>query len=332
MDTLWQLWGTFSVADHLRPQAFLSDVLVYDRLLIPVPPAEDTDRWIRAGWQPDLQRSIIEVLREGDANRVLEISWTEEQQQKYAEHRGMLTGDTIFDTKNVLASPDTPAQFITRFVLANTESEEKDRELLRAAVPGLPPVDISVVAAYGTLDDFSADTGIVEQNPSDQELPSRDDLLAGFVWPFAVPDDPDLSDDYLLHQAVEFANTPEAKSYREAFHRWRYQMITGGKSPAEAATDIQQEISDYGDWVRSNKRNVMVRSACVVGAVGAGVAAAVLPIVGLPIVAAYVGAGAAVAPGVGVLSSRLFRGQFEKGFDPAISPGALFWEAKQALA
>src|SRR6478752_4999299 len=32
-----QLWGTFSVADHLRRTPFVADVLLFDRLIVPVP-------------------------------------------------------------------------------------------------------------------------------------------------------------------------------------------------------------------------------------------------------------------------------------------------------
>ena len=31
----YEIWGTFSVMDHLRPGAFLAEVVLYDRLVIP---------------------------------------------------------------------------------------------------------------------------------------------------------------------------------------------------------------------------------------------------------------------------------------------------------
>lgn len=41
-----ELWGTFSVADHLRERAFVAEILLYDRLVIPVPPDdEERGRW-----------------------------------------------------------------------------------------------------------------------------------------------------------------------------------------------------------------------------------------------------------------------------------------------
>ncbi len=82
------------------------------------------------------------------------------------------------------------------------------------------------------------------------------------------------SDEYLLSRAVEFANTPEVAGYREAFHRWRSNMIIGGKSPELVAADLREQIGVYGEWVQRNKRNTAVQVACAVGAVATGVAAA----------------------------------------------------------
>jgi len=41
-----EFWGTFSVADHRRRRAFVADVLLYDRVAIPVPDgADEVERW-----------------------------------------------------------------------------------------------------------------------------------------------------------------------------------------------------------------------------------------------------------------------------------------------
>jgi len=48
-------WGTFSVADHLRPRAFVAVVMRYDLLVIPYPPTpEEYARWTLLNWYPDL--------------------------------------------------------------------------------------------------------------------------------------------------------------------------------------------------------------------------------------------------------------------------------------
>jgi hypothetical protein len=60
-------WGTFSVADHLRPRAFVADVLLYDRLVVPYPPtAEERARWSERErqWRPDLLDAKLDLLPE----------------------------------------------------------------------------------------------------------------------------------------------------------------------------------------------------------------------------------------------------------------------------
>src|SRR5690349_7271426 len=72
-----ELWGTFSVMDHLQKGAFLAEAILYDTLVIPVPPdperAETHEdrifaeaqraRWETEGWKPDRLDSLIDILR-----------------------------------------------------------------------------------------------------------------------------------------------------------------------------------------------------------------------------------------------------------------------------
>lgn len=79
----WELWGTFSVGDHLRRRAFVSDVLLYDRLVIPTPPESDVgeqDRWRQMGWRPARQRRLLGLL---GRNRVIRVPWTEFHRQSW---------------------------------------------------------------------------------------------------------------------------------------------------------------------------------------------------------------------------------------------------------
>jgi hypothetical protein len=56
-----RLWGCHSVADHLEPRAFVADLLLYDRLVIPTPAPDDWDRWEKR-WDPDRQARLLEIL------------------------------------------------------------------------------------------------------------------------------------------------------------------------------------------------------------------------------------------------------------------------------
>jgi hypothetical protein len=66
------LWGCYSVGDHLERRAFVADLLLYDRLVVPVPAEDDRARWDEFGWQPDRQEILLDVL--GDLAR--RIVWS----------------------------------------------------------------------------------------------------------------------------------------------------------------------------------------------------------------------------------------------------------------
>src|SRR5262245_22566113 len=53
-------WGTFSVRDHLSENAFVSDVLLFDRLIIPVPDASTAEFWQK--YDPERQEACLRVL------------------------------------------------------------------------------------------------------------------------------------------------------------------------------------------------------------------------------------------------------------------------------
>src|SRR5713226_10486902 len=78
------LWGTMSVLDHTRPRPFFAEILLYDKIVVPVPiPDDDADwaRWATLGRRPERQRELLDILGRGD--HALEIPWTEELRDKF---------------------------------------------------------------------------------------------------------------------------------------------------------------------------------------------------------------------------------------------------------
>ena len=63
-------WGTFAVNDHLRPHAFVAEVLLFDGLALPYPStAEERKRWRSPNqrdpdetWDPDRLDELLTVL------------------------------------------------------------------------------------------------------------------------------------------------------------------------------------------------------------------------------------------------------------------------------
>ena len=100
-DDSFQVWGTFSVRDHLQPWAFVAEVLIYDRLVVPVPPEGDDDeeqRWVTERWDPARQRALLEIL--GDL--AVQVEWDADRRRQwgaeFAVARERLGNQVAFET------------------------------------------------------------------------------------------------------------------------------------------------------------------------------------------------------------------------------------------
>src|SRR5690348_14633601 len=72
-------WGTFSVIDHKSPSALIPEILLYDRLVFPVPTEADRPRWVANGWAPDLLDVRLKELN----GLVHPMSWTEALREEW---------------------------------------------------------------------------------------------------------------------------------------------------------------------------------------------------------------------------------------------------------
>src|SRR5207249_4350453 len=118
---------------------------------------------------------------------------------------------------------DQLAHFTSREILVDMSNMKHDTEIFM----GLPPVRVDAVVAYGSYSAFKRenDVGVAAPGPAPQN-----NLLNLFGWQFLVPKDSKRSDDEILKQAVELANTEEARQHRQAFHRWRRDVIQARES------------------------------------------------------------------------------------------------------
>src|SRR5262249_34330772 len=74
-----ELWGTFSVRDHLVDRAFIADVLLYDHLVIPTLPEGSPETEWPAEWDLPKQRTLLGDL--GDL--AIPIPWTKERRDQW---------------------------------------------------------------------------------------------------------------------------------------------------------------------------------------------------------------------------------------------------------
>jgi hypothetical protein len=279
------LWGTFSVADHLRRRPFVADVLLYDRLVVPVPDSdEEIRRWRDRKRNPELQQNLLEIV--GDLG--VPIPWSIERHHQWVERyaqgeaagadeaaiRDDVTGAVGFDANNINAArrssprataadpgtpnPDDPAFMVTRMVLANEFGSRKDRAL----VARIPRVDeVEAVVAYGSYRDFSSQRGSLTDDAETDGQP-----VFTFGWSFFVPSSSKRSDQDLLREAVELAHTDEILTWRAAVQRWRRNVILRNKSDNAALGEMEAMIADYRRAARRQKIEVRIRWGLAVAA------------------------------------------------------------------
>ncbi len=337
MSTDWELWGTFSVSDHLRPDPFAADVLLFDRLAIPAAMPDDVDRWRTIGRRPELQSEVLSVLRDLPGGALYKIPWDDEKRRYFHDNYAdpdlsvstqALTTAVRFDVTNVQEAkrenPDSDGQFQTRLYLRDVLDAENDRKLFA----GVPAAKVDVVAAYGSTGEMSSDIDLDDDGSG--VSPDDSGLLGAFAWPFLVPAVEGSGLDN-LKRCVELANTQHVIDYRAAFHEWRGRVLRADQTPAQATADVRERIDRYAAMMREQHRRTLVKRAFVFTGLTAGLAIPILGLAGLATtggIAGIVGAGSAAFEPVfgGILRRR------SKVGIPSGDIGAQFWQLQQALA
>ena len=232
-ETLPEVWATYSVRDHLKRDAFIEDVLFYNRLVLPVPPDEkrfpeqskpEWDRWERNGWQPQKQRDLIETL--GDV--AITIPWTQQRQLEWRERRDALHDDAFKSTADLLW------QNIPIYAVAQTAE---------TAAVGLPAM---AGPAYPSLQALKQDL-TPESDEASKPVPGGA-LPVVLGQEFLVTHYPDQSYDYQLKKALELAHDPTFRQKRASLTRWQQQFLRDGftdpASMGKALKDMHELIEE----------------------------------------------------------------------------------------
>ena len=68
-----QRWAAFSVRAHRDLASLAADILLYDRIILPVPENDpEYDRWVRKQWNPaDIAERIVQ-----SGGRIIPVPWT----------------------------------------------------------------------------------------------------------------------------------------------------------------------------------------------------------------------------------------------------------------
>jgi hypothetical protein len=275
-----QRWGSFAVVDHLRPNAYVADVLLYDRLLIPYPSDDgrhveidspnEWKRWGERDWAPGRLDAYIDIL--GDlAERV---PWNEQIWIAWRD-RFKLAEAAQFDAGNIFSDN----QYVTRMVLADDRFVEHKPPIGSVEKP-------RVVAAYPSLADFGKEYDILEtagqSDVSKADYQMQASRLASVLgYTFLVPDDTEKSQTQLLEEAVKLAREDEFRQQRAWIHDWQETVLRNGIEEEHALRTIEKHLADYGKYMESRLKRTRVRRAYLIATAALSAASIAIPPLGI---------------------------------------------------
>lgn len=241
-------WGSLSVDDHLDPGALAANVLLYDRLVLPVmtsqPDQKELEYWKGYGWTPDLQAERLEQLGDLAVRR----PWTAERRATFRARWEQLKAEQ-FDSSQVFG------RYLTRLVLAQEQVLERP-----AGVTG-----VRVIAAYNSAAALQRDFQVApvgEAQAATAFLVTRKLAL------------PDLADpEEALRLAVELSRDQEFRKRRADLFSWQAKMQAEGWTPETVAENLSSLAESYNDAVRRAERKVVYKFAFAVSGIAAGLLA-----------------------------------------------------------
>jgi hypothetical protein len=227
-----ELWATYSVKDHCTPRALAADIMLFDRLVFPVPqtprieghehepgpvlweknPAE-WERWAGEHWDPEGQGRVLGWIEPV----VRKLAWSSEA-AIYGEYQAEAAK---------LAAQKLPdyAFYATRTTLTRD---------LPAYVTGVAAVG----PAYRSITEIERDLRI---RSAGSQLPGGA-VASVLAWEFFAPDpdDPKISDEKLLRETVAFVTgDAEFRKSRAAFNDWQQGFVREGANGGEPVTDLE---------------------------------------------------------------------------------------------
>jgi hypothetical protein len=270
-----ELWGTFSVRDHLEPRAFVADVLLYDRIVVPtLPEGDDPASWPE-DWGLARQRLLLEELGE----LAVSVPWTKTRREAWQRRFDADTASERAAAKSEVATwvQQDAAFGATRMLLADYANRDVDDAIVRkltALRKARPGATLEAVAAYPSYATFEHDVPLVRSPTSHKATGTS--LTQVFGWEFFVPEDaaigPD-ADRKLLRKAIGLARTAEFIELRSSFYGWWKDVADGGISFEEARDDMEKRYAAYREITHKQGWNKAGRFALkVLNAVSGGIA------------------------------------------------------------
>jgi hypothetical protein len=272
-----EVWGTYSVRDHTVSNAFLADLLFYDRLVLPVPVRGEEAKWEEKQWDPKRQSSYIEKL--AAHRRVRTIEWEigtwEREREKFATEMAARPG--IDQEAAHQAGRDA-------FLFTRTRLLE-----------GIP-YDVRGVTTVPTFTDpkqLASTLGLKTTAGGPIAIGPDGRAAAAMTLKFLAPKVDGIVQPSDLERVLERTGRPEHKKARDAFWRWARDFfaedVVGGQRSLDAAVeemaDLVADLERAAQWKRARTagKYLILAGTVLVGMLDGGLTYATVGAAGLQV-------------------------------------------------
>jgi len=234
------IWACFSVFDHVKPGAFLSEAVMYDRLVVPVPPRsepQEWQRWEQMKWDPARQQQLLAVL-DPIVNRV---EWTDLRRHAWE-----------LSYKDRRASAGA-------YVKRSLAGEETAMGLFDVVTPAMAR-PVVATSPYTSLKELTEDLEI-RREASHRLLPAST-VSAVVGRELLLPQDNSRTELELLQEIVRVVTGPEYRNARYELNTRLQKFCRGGFTDDDAVTAAVTEIKGACDELERTvrKRKIWVTS------------------------------------------------------------------------
>lgn len=239
-------WGTLSVKDHVSDTPLVTEVLLFDRLVVPVPEwndAQSVQRWKTEGWQPEQLHDCLDILRvktDTADGLALAVPWDQTKEDRFTQ--AMSTAAAIATQQR---EPDKP-YYCDPFNMT--------RQLIRDEF--LPALPRGVSKAWPVANFASADQ-FREQLPNDT-IGRNVHFALTMSHEFLTPIGKDINHD-MLRRAVDLSTSDAFRGKRQAFYSWQEGIVEENISDEKAIEEMEQQLKALDEATRRAFRETITK-------------------------------------------------------------------------
>jgi hypothetical protein len=280
-----RLWGCYSVRDHLEPRAFVADLLLYDRLVVPVPPEQDLGRWAQLGWNPDRQKQLLDIAGPFVERVIWDDDLRAEFNDRFSPAIAAAEIDSISRVAAGLAAWELTRQMITERIRGDVLRESPEGDIRAVSVYAQPDRFDREWRIDGIFPFFHRSTKVAPgrlREVHDVAPASLENLAHLVVTRLVVPND-GREDTDVLEQTVALIMRKDVSDRRAEFQKVLAQFHSLGLKDETIVGEIDDLLTAYNDVIRKHSKATKARAAIQMATTAEAAAALWAPPVALAV-------------------------------------------------